>query len=202
MSGDIQILILSLVIAMFMITGEVSAENVLIPASQVAGGTDDLLQYDDGTAVWVSWGDPHRGVWFDLDDFFTDPVGFECEYTEYWFYHLSTFPWDTSDFYAELWSGDSAGTVSLLDCQVVTAAHLTAVYAPHDPPIVTGIDFWVMVNTELSAQGCPSMVMDNENSGHSFSGSNPAVGDYLIRMGGSEQAVIEAMTWGLVKSSF
>ncbi|MCD4775852.1 MAG: hypothetical protein K8S15_07345 [Candidatus Aegiribacteria sp.] len=58
-------------------------------------------------------------------------------------YHSSAYPWDTSDFYAEVW--DPVGypdtgmyPYELLDRQVVSAEHLTAVFNYYDPPLTAG----------------------------------------------------------------
>jgi len=62
-----------------------------------------------------------------------DPVfiggGTDYGNTEYWFYHHAERPWDTSDFYAELWNGASSAPISQLNQTTVTAYHNSGVFA-------------------------------------------------------------------------
>jgi hypothetical protein len=180
--------------------------------------TDDLLQYDDGLATWLTWGGLYRGVLFDLADFYEPvPGGFYVENVEFWFYHHSAYPWDTSDFYGEIWDGDAAEP-GLLDAQaVLQASHYSAVNWSVTPPCSTaGQYFWVILNTSMSSGGWPALLGDGTPSttgaSHSFYSddlmlwepwivSGDMASDYLIRVEGEpmDASVLETMTWGLVK---
>ncbi len=46
----------------------------------------EMLVYDDGSPVWLSWSGTNRGVWFDLEDFIPDPTNYYLLGTEMWFY--------------------------------------------------------------------------------------------------------------------
>src|SRR5512136_2944658 len=86
----------------------IMAGDVRLDRPLVAGASDAVMQYDDGTACLSIWGS-YRGVWFNADDFF--PSGCSellVDHLEFWFYHHSSYPWDTASFYAELWNGDDA----------------------------------------------------------------------------------------------
>ena len=113
------------------------------------------LQYDDGSPYWLTWDGLYRGTWFDPSDFLPVSPGFYCCSTEYWFYHHSSYPWDTSLFLAELWSGTPAGPLTRADRSPVEASHYTAVYAYYPDTILMGQQFWAIVNTELSGGGWP-----------------------------------------------
>jgi hypothetical protein len=130
--------------------------------TSAGSGSDVVLQYDDGTAGWLTWGGLYRGVWFNAEDFAPGSQGFLLEFSEYWFYHHSSCPWDTDEFYAEIWSGDqNTGPGNLLDTQVATAVHYSPTHVSHYPPLViTEPDWWQLVNTEMSAGGWPSTLGD------------------------------------------
>jgi len=182
-------------------------------------GTDDLLQYDDGLAVWVTWGGLYRGVLFDLADFYDPvPAGFCIEQVDFWFYHASYYPWDTSDFYGEIWSGDGVGP-DILEAQAqLIASHNSAVEWFIAPPCTVGQQFWVLVGTDFSSGGWPALLGDNTpsttGSSHSFYSDDFLVwepwiitgdtsSDYFIRVEGEpvDSQMLESMTWGLVKQS-
>ena len=180
--------------------------------------TDDVLQYDDGSAYWVTWGGLYRGTWFDLEDFYPPGLdGYSVDYAEVWFYHLSTYPWDTSDFILEIWNGDDTGPVEKLDEQILEAYHYSPAYAYFTPPCSTGVDFWVIESSELSSGGWPSLLGDGTENpvSHSFFSDDfmlwepwtiigSTASDYFIRVSGYPVflTALERMTWGLVKSSF
>ena len=187
-------------------------EPVFCPAAN-----EDLLQYDDDIAIWLSWGGLYRGVYFELDDFFSPvPSGFVIDRVEFWFYHSPYYPWDTSNFYAELWSGSGSPT-SLEGSALLTATHMSPVQWTVTPPCTLGTDFWVILNSELSAGGWPSIVgvgtPNPEN--HSFFSDDFMVwepwiitgstaSDYFCRVYGEpvDITALDQMTWGLVKSSY
>ncbi len=71
---------------------------VALLMTSAGSGSDVYLQYDDSTAGWISWGEQCKGVWFNTDDFIPGMTGFALDFSEYWFYHHASYPWDVSDF--------------------------------------------------------------------------------------------------------
>lgn len=180
------------------------------------GGTDDVLQYDDGTAIWVTWAGVYRGVWFDVDDFGASP-GVILGQIELWFYHYTPYyTWDTGSFYLELWAGSSNGPEMLLDQTSVTALHKTALHVGYPTPIWCGSTFWIVENTLLSSGGWPSILGDNSpnTTDHSFSSDDFLIwdpwiigypyihaSDFLFRAHGSETS-LDRRSWASVKTLF
>lgn len=166
-------------------------------------GVDVVLQYDDGTAAWLTWGGLFRGVWFDTQDFAPGSTGFLLEAGEFWFYHHSSYPWDTSSFYAEL--TDWPVTTSIEQVSV-TALHMTPVMVWFDPPIPVPQLFALVANSGMSSGGWPSMVADGEGCGHSFFSDDYVVwetsdlGDYFTRAHGEFTMSLEGSTWGAIKN--
>ena len=121
-----------------------------------AGSTDYVLQYDDGSAWWLTWAGTYRGTWFDLEDFMPGAPGWSTEQSEYWFYHHYFYPWDTASFYSEVWDGDVSMPSTQVDQTSVTAVHYSPVYANYSTPLYCEPQFWVLVNTgrmALTARG-------------------------------------------------
>jgi hypothetical protein len=176
-------------------------------------GTDDLFQYDDGTAHWLSWDGLYRGVWFHAQDFGQGDV-FVVSQLEFWFFHHSSFPWDIASFYAELWAGDQSGPATQMDQVSITAEHYSPTYADYGYLEPDG-DAWGLVNTEMSAGGWPSLLGDNTPNpvNHSFFSSDsfrawepwimqgPTANDYFIRIVGSIHD-LDQSTWGAIKTLF
>lgn len=177
-------------------------------------GTDgDLLQYDDGSANWLTWGGLYRGTWFNLGDFGLSGA-WQAENSELWFYHHSSFPWDTSSFYCELYQGDQTSPTTQLNQTSVTATHYQPVFANYSPNIdCGGEDFWVLINTELSAGGWPSVLGDDtpNTADHSFFSDDFIVwepwviggstaNDYFIRSEG--HTALTSGTWAEIKSLY
>jgi hypothetical protein len=185
-----------------------NSARVDIPAG--SGGYDvDVLQYDDGSANWLTWGGTCRGVWFNTQDFMPGGTGFALEAMEWWFYEHSSYPWDTSDFYAEVWNGDGNGPVELLDSQQLSAVHYAAVFTYYDPPLVAEDNFWGLINTTMSAGGWPSVLGDGTAGEHSFFSDDMIVwepwgelGDYFIRAHGEFLLSLEGDSWGSIKALF
>lgn len=197
-----------------------SGEELRLDPPVSGAPTDDLLQYDDGIAAWLTWGGLYRGVLFDLADFY-DPVppGFAIESVEFWFYHHPSYPWDTGEFYAELWEGDESGPEVLLEQSLLQATHLSGVDWILSPPDTVGQLFWIVLDFSLSSGGWPALLGDGTPSAtgasHSFYsddrilwepwiiGGDTAC-DYFIRVGGEplDSSLLESLTWGLVKGSF
>jgi hypothetical protein len=180
-------------------------------------GTDDPLQYDDGTAYWISWEGLYRGVWFKTSGFYYDPwYGGSIMYMQYWFYHHSSYPWDTASFYADLYGGDAAAPVTLLNETSVTAVHYAPCNCVFSPWITTGDNFWGIANTSMSFGGWPSLLGDNSPNAfnHSFHSDDFMVwepwivqgstsNDYFVRAEGiwgmGWNPGLSQSTWGSIK---
>ncbi len=184
-------------------------------AGQVAVNLDpiqrtdaDWLVYDDGTAQWLTWGGMYRGVWFNTEDFVPGETSAAVEELEFWFYHHSSYPWDTSDTYIELWNGDAMAPVTQLDQTMITAIHYAPQIISYATPIVAEGNFWGFQNTEMSAGGWPAILGDVANSGHSFFSDDfiiwePWTGDYFISaLATIPAAALDNTTWGSLKATF
>jgi hypothetical protein len=145
-----------------------SAGSIIPDRPLYIPATDDLLQYDDGTANWLTWGGLYRGVWFDLEDFIPGSSGGYLMGMDYWFFHHSSYPWDTAGFFAELYTGDAGAPVTLLDQTSATTVHYQPVEVAYS--ILVDNEFWGLVNTEMSAGGWPALLGDNtpQPVDHSF----------------------------------
>ena len=201
------------VLAVIVAVGFASSYRLETPV--YCGGTDDVLSYDDGTSHWLTWGGLYRGVWFDVTDFDPSGTGFECDYTEYWFFHHSSYPWDTASFYAELWNGTSASPTALLDQTSMMATHNTAILCNYSPAIIAEGEFWALVNTSMSAGGWPAILGDNTPNtvSHSFFSDDfiiwepwiiqgPMANDYLARASGTILSALESESWGAIKGLY
>jgi hypothetical protein len=176
------------------------------------------LQYDDGSAYWLTWVGLYKGVWFNVTDF--DPEGGTGMITdlEYWFYHHSSYPWDTASFYGELYSGDEAGPVTEINQTSITALHYAPCYASYLPwGICVEENFWGIIDSEMSSGGWPSILGDNtpQYVSHSFQsddfstwepwivGSGSTARDYFIRANGAFGGIgLAEGTWGSIKGLF
>jgi hypothetical protein len=192
------------------------AQQVEIQEAPVQSQDTEWLQYDDGTAHWLTWQGTYRGVWFNVEDFIPGATCFPVEAAELWFYHHSNYSWDTSDTIIELWNGDYAsGPDTLLSSSQITAVHFAPVYAEYEPAITADADFWCIQNTELSSGGWPSILGDNMQGtvNHSFLSDDfiiwepwevsGGVCNYFIRITDDwDPTSLERTTWGEVKTSF
>jgi len=212
--------LLMLLLAMGASSGGTPPGGVKLDQPVFLPQTDDLLQYDDGIALWLTWGGLYRGVLFDLADFYQPaPSGFAIQGVEFWFYQHPAYPWDTAQFVAEIWNGDETGPTDLLDQAVLEAAHLSGSDWMVSPPDTVGQTFWIILNTSFSSGGWPSLLGDGTpgttGSSHSFFSDDRIVWepwiiggdtacDYFIRVEGEplDSSVLESLTWGLVKGSF
>lgn len=189
------------------------AGNLRLDRPLPVNGTDDTYQYDDGTAYWLTWGGLYRGTWFSTGDF-GGGGGFSITQLQFWFYHHSSYPWDTASFYAELWNGDAATPTTQLDQTSVTAVHYSPAYANYSPAIDTEADMWGLINTEMSAGGWPAVLGDNTPHAvsHSFFSDDFIVwepwviggstaNDYFIRATGTIGA-LDQNTWGAIKGLY
>jgi hypothetical protein len=190
------------------------AGSIRLEAPVIIGETDEILSYDDGTANWLTWGGLYRGVWFDITDFDPTATGCEISYTEYWFYHHASYPWDTASFYAELWNGDTSGPTVQLDQTSMIATHYSPVHANYSPAIGAASDFWGLVNTSMSSGGWPSLLGDNtpHNPSHSFYSDDfiiwepwivtgSTASDYFVRISAYVNA-LENASWGSIKGLY
>ncbi len=187
-------------------TDQVLIEPIVSDPVPIERDSSSYLQYDDGIISWFIWFGTYRGVWFNVEDFMPGATGFEIEYSEFWMYHHSSYPWDTSNFYAEVWNGDSQGPLVQLDVQELIAIHYAPVYALYDPALQAESDFWVMENTEMSAGGWPSNLADGTPPlvPHSHYGNGWfELGDFFFRCCGEALGVaLERVTWGEIKAVF
>ena len=178
-----------------------------------AGNTDDMIYYHNGTYHWLTWGGMYRGTWFDTDDFMPGSPGTWLFLAEYWFYEHASYPWDTADFYSEIWNGDETGPEVLLAQETVTALHLAPCFHDFDPILEVGQNFWCLINTEMSAGGWPSVLGDYSqpgDAGHSYFSDDLIVwepwgemGEYFITVGITYPGeAFNTTTWGAVKALF
>ena len=191
--------------------GDLSLESPVYCGS----GDSQLYHYDDGTAYWLTWSGQWRGVWFTMDDFGALGNHLVCDGTQFWFYHHSSYGWDSSTFYAELWTDGSGMPETLLSQETVIATHYSADWAYLDPPIDAGNSFWVLVNTTFSSGGWPSSFGDNTPqplTSHSFHSDNfldwdpwiisgTYANDYFVRAHGSLLG-LEESSWAGIKALF
>jgi len=194
----------------------VFAGNLRLDRPLPVSGTDDLLQYDDGSAFWLTWGGLYRGTWFNVVDFLSSGTGASLTNLEFWFYHHASYPWDTASFYADLYNGDAAAPVTQLDETSVTAVHYSPVYANYGSAITTEANFWGLVNSSMSAGGWPAILGDNSANptSHSFFSddfivwepwvlSGATANDYFVRANGTIlTGALEQSTWGSIKTLY
>ena len=207
----------NLLIALALAAAFTFAADTYLVEDPVAGrpGTDDMLQYDDGTSYWIVSGADYYGTWFDLTDFMpgSSPIYYECYYTEWWFYHHTSLPWDTDQIVIELWTGDVTGPATNLSTDIITALHNSPVFVTYVTPVLTGTDFWMIANTTVySINGVPSVLYDQYDNwtgtAHSFNDMGPVVmGGYevdaLFRAGCTWVGLeLENESWGAIKGLF
>ncbi len=188
------------------------AGQIAVDLDPVAGNDADWLQYDDGTAQWLTWGGMYRGVWFNTEDFIPGETSAGIEESEFWFFHHSSYPWDTSDFYAEIWNGDAMMPTVQLDQTMVTATHYAPVGVVYAAPGLSAEgNFWGLANTEMSAGGWPAILGDAAPVGHSFNSDDFIVwepwayGDYFVRISAvipDTTLALDNTTWGSLKVAF
>ena len=162
------------------------------------------LLYDDGTPVWINYGG--ASVWFHLEDFVPPATTVQLTQVEMWFYHDSSYPWDTSEFYLEIWSGDNETfMVEQLYQSLQNAVHYSPVFIDvSQENLVTDLDFWIWENTEFSSSGCPSTILDASPPVVPHSCGNGGwitEGDLLIRCFADEMS-LESTSWGELKTIF
>ena len=82
---------------------------------------ETVLSYHDGTPKWFTWGGTYRGTWFHVEYFIPGTSDFLVEWVDLWFYQNLSNPWDTNQFFVELWNGDGSGPVEFLAREQATA---------------------------------------------------------------------------------
>ncbi|PIE51951.1 hypothetical protein CSA37_09240 [Candidatus Fermentibacteria bacterium] len=169
----------------------------------------EWLSYCNGTPEWVIWEGTWRGTWFNLEDFYSGSTEGSVQQASLWFYHYSSYPWDTSDITVELWSGDVSGPELLLDSRVMTASHMTPCFVTYDPQIEVPGNFWCLLCPEFSSGGWPSMITDNAQNEfpHSFTASGPLINgsgycNYFIYLLMGLNNSLEVNSWGRLKTVF
>jgi hypothetical protein len=186
------------------------AGSVRVDLPGGSGGTDDQLTYFNGTPHWLTWAGMYRGTWFNTEDFLPGSTGGVIEEMEYWFYEHASYPWDTDNFYSELWDGDNMGPLVQLEQGIVTAYHYAPCYHTFDPGVEVEVNFWVLINTEMSSGGWPSVLGDYSmpgDAGHSFFSDDFIVWEPWGEMGeyyivATTGTALEATTWGSMKALF
>jgi len=194
-------------LVVFAVSFAAPAGQIAVESGSVQEKDSDWLVYDDGTAAWLTWGGGYRGVWFDVKDFNPSGAGAIVSQVEFWFNHHASYPWDTSDFYAEIWDGNSTGPVTLLNQTQATAVHYAPVTVTYDPAIVCETEFWVLENPEMSSGGWPSILSDGTPGTHSFFSDGLSwelldSGDYFIRAYAEITLALNNTTWGELKTVF
>ncbi len=175
--------------------------------------SDAVLQYDNGTANWVTWAGSYRGVWFDTQDFYSWPCSIDVSSAEVWFYHHSMYPWDTGVALIELWNGDPVtGFTDFLASNQANAMHYAPADITYDPAVTVAPDFWCLQNLELSAGGWPSILSDGGETTtpvHSYYSEGgilyeymqgPKYCNYMTRI--YTDTSLERTTWGGLKTVF
>jgi len=196
-------------IALLFMPAVLVSGQVCLDTPLYIGNTDASHSYDDGSAYWLTWHGLYRGVWFNLADF-GGSGEWEADNTEFWFYHHASYPWDVASFYAEVYNGDASAPVTQLDQTSVTAAHYAPVYASYSSPVITEEQFWVLINSEMSGGGWPSVLGDpTYTTDHSFFSDDFIVwepwgmGDYFIRTNGWPEGYgLAGATWAGIKTLF
>ena len=184
------------------------AGNIVVDLPGASVGTNFDLTYFNGSPHWLTWGGMYRGTWFNTEDFMPGSDCFPVDIAEYWFYEHASYPWDTDQFYSEVWDGEQTGPEVLLAQAVVTALHYAPCY--HEAGVLADKHFWCLVNTEMSAGGWPSILGDYSmpgDAGHSFFSDDLIVWEPWGEMGeyyivAIWELSLEATTWGSLKALF
>lgn len=152
--------------------GQDEADYMIRVQGWLFKSSDDLFQYDDGTPQWITNAGRYRGVCFETEDFYGAPATPDISFIEFWFYHHPTVPWETDEFYAELWNGWTYWPYELLDRSSASALHYSSLYVEYSPYIEVGSVFWAIVNTSFSSNGTPTTLTDDSpnwtGSPHSY----------------------------------
>ena len=188
------------------------AGNVRVDLPGGSGGIDEGLTYFNGSPHWLTWGGMYRGTWFNTEDFLPGSTGTGIQQIEYWFFEHASYPWDTDQFYSEIWNGDQTGPQVFIAQGIVTAYHYAPCYQCFEPCLLVGVNFWALINTEMSAGGWPSVLGDFSmpgDAGHSFFSDDFIVwepwgemGEYYIIVDCIPGCLLDTTTWGSLKALF
>jgi hypothetical protein len=173
--------------------------------------TEDVLQYDDGTAEWTSQAN-YKGVWFSITDFSPYAVGFSCAQISYWWHNSMGSAWWDS----EIWIGGASGPESLLVVVPTSGISMVPTFVSFDPPIECGNSFWVVMDCEPMGAGRPATFADDTPNpiSHSFISedgitwepfimeSGPTAIDLFFRAYGTLELDLEGSSWGRIKALF
>ena len=194
----------------------VAGSDLALEQPVSCGQTDpELFYYDDGYAYWLTWSGQWRGTWFTMDDFGAAGNSLECDYSQFWFYHHSSYCWDSGSFCAELWTDESGLPSTMISQETALATHYSANCTYYDPPLDCGNAFWVLANTAFSSGGWPSTLGDNTpqpSVSHSFFSDDsevwepwiiqgPFANDLLVRAHGAFVG-LQPSTWAGIKGLF
>ncbi len=176
---------------LFLVFAAVSADVQThgLSSPVISSPKGDWAHYDNGTPSWLCYEQQYRGVWFNLQDFIPGiSDGMELENTEVWFYHDTSYPWDTAETYIEFWNGTSSGPTEFIEQHTVTAQHYTPTSIDHSPDwVVIDAQFWVIQNTELSLGGWPSLLGDDSDNpiAHSMVSDNMSLWEPFTGLDGT-----------------
>ena len=188
-------------------------------AAQPAGGDlpaveSDWLTYANQDPGWLCWEGILRATWFNVEDFYSGSAEWELQKVAIWFTHSSELPWDTSQFYTEVWSGDQSGPQQLVDQTLTTALSGTPTIVEYPTLLSPGSDFWVVISTEFSAGGWPSNFCDSGSTQtipHSFNSDDfvnwnawepgGELANYMIQILPVVEA-LDPLSWAALKKVF
>lgn len=174
----------------------------------------EWITYTVESPVCICWEGIFRGTWYNIDDFYPGSDGWQIEQIAIWFDHSVSYPWDVSQLYAEIWTGDQSGPVSQFSQELTTAIDGGPTIVSYPSSLVPGRDFWVIINTEFSSGGWPSNLGDTESpmtESHSFNSDDFVnwepwllegdVSNYTIYVDVFSLAC-EPLTWAALKTVF
>lgn len=150
------------------------------------------LSYHGSSPEWLFSGGSSKGTFFHLEDFIPGASEFTIEWAEVWLYSL------TAPAYVEIWNGAGSGPSELLAREELTESRVW-----FNPPVVTGADFWCVVNSTEPQ----SILADGEPDGHSFFSEDFLVwepfdlGEFFISVGNDNES-LGRVSWGMIKNCF
>jgi len=150
------------------------------------------LSYHGSSPEWMFNGGSSRGTWFHLEDFMPGAEEFTIEWAEVWLFSYS------APVLVEIWNGNSSGQSELL-----AQGELTGSEVWFSSPVVTGPDFWCVVNYYEPV----SILADGEPDGHSFYSDDFLVwepfdlGEFFISVGNENESLNKG-SWAMIKSCY
>ncbi len=165
------------------------------------------MVYDDGTPAWFTWSSSYRSVWFDLNDFVMEPpINYYLTCIEMWFYHDSSYPWDTSSFSCEIWTGDHICPWELFESQNCTAQHYSPVIFMPENLFYVDSYFWTVLDFTQSVGGWPSLICDEtpcSSISHSYVSDDFIVWEpWTAEQSSSYSLDLPILSWGTLKALF